>query len=684
MKKYFFLLTILSVPLFSNASSWSGWTSTCNYTGSIGCRKANGETYISSCSGSFATNKDTYQPSESITISASGSGLSDPGYGTSRCYGAADTTYSSYAGTNIFSIFIDQPDVQRTGSGSVSFAGPSAAGSYSVPVAVRVRFDNAPNGAAFKGGSIPYTIAPSSQCSDSLNNDSAQGADTLDPECHTDCNVNNAISYVPTHDSESVGPNGSCGSTETNMVDIGWDNGLATKTKSVTLQSGQSALSDTIYLSSWDWNAMTAGKCSLKKKNGASWDYVPSVEYFSENTGTFAYTVSGLTAGTHEYQYECKKASWASDPVTKVSANATITVAAYVGTPVVTCSPSPQASPATFNWTASGFTNQGSVVCTVDGTANGVGVASGSFSRSSVGAYAVNCTDGTQSQSASCSVTPGAPSCGDAVCNGAETCSTCASDCGTCTLGAACSPTPTVPTLVTNQNFNVNVSFVNTGSKVWDPSVSAFNNNSLSSFPNWDGVTRPLTIFVSGTPSSGIFNSTFNLTAHSRSGIYPLSFRMSDVNGYFGSTCLVNGDGNIEVRNPECSDGVDNGDPEDTVSDSSDPGCIVNGVYDPNDNDEQDPSLGAALKISASPQLVRQGGSSTIKYEVNGCLTTPGNVPAAWQFRRDGIVLASGTGTSSGERVYPVTNIQAKTNFTVSCGSTTRSAPVSLIKVSEF
>ena len=434
---------------------------------------------------------------------------------------------------------------------------------------------------------------------------------------------------------------------------------------------------------------MTAGKCSLKKRNGGSWDYVPSVEYFSENTGTFSYTVSGLTAGTHEYQYECKKASWASDPVTKVSASATITVAAYVGTPVVTCSPSPQASPATFNWSASGFTNQASVVCTVDGTANGVGVASGSFSRSSVGTYSVNCSDGTQSQSASCSVTPGAPSCGDAVCNGSETCSSCSADCGVCaplTLGAACSPTPTVPTLVTNQNFSVNVSFVNTGSKPWNPSSFTYRSNAVSSHPNLDALTRTLSTYVSGTPSSGTFNSSFAFTAPSRSGTYPLSFRMSENGTLFGAAnaCLVNGDGNVEVRNPECSDGVDNGDVEDTVGDAGDPGCITSGTYNPNDDDEQDPSLGVVLKVSASPQLVRQSGSSTAKYEVNECLTTPGNVPAAWQFRRDGVVIASGTGTSNGERTYSLTNIQAKTILTISCGSTTRTATVSLIKVEEF
>ncbi len=37
---------------------------------------------------------------------------------------------------------------------------------------------------------------------------------------------------------------------------------------------------------------------------------------------------------------------------------------------------------------------------------------------------------------------------------------------------------------------------------------------------------------------------------------------------------------------PECSDGLDNGDSEDTLSDANDPGCSTNGAYDPDDTDE--------------------------------------------------------------------------------------------------
>ncbi len=52
--------------------------------------------------------------------------------------------------------------------------------------------------------SLVVQVQDNIACSDSLNNDGAEGADTLDPQCHSDCNANNTSSYVPTHDSEST------------------------------------------------------------------------------------------------------------------------------------------------------------------------------------------------------------------------------------------------------------------------------------------------------------------------------------------------------------------------------------------------------------------------------------------------------------------------------------------------
>jgi hypothetical protein len=66
---------------------------------------------------------------------------------------------------------------------------------------------------------------------------------------------------------------------------------------------------------------------------------------------------------------------------------------------------------------------------------------------------------------------------------------------------------------------------------------------------------------------------------------------------------------------PECSDDVDNADPEDTLADEADPGCHTDGdatntgSYDPNDNDETDQATGtgswtcraSVLRLQNSP-----------------------------------------------------------------------------------
>ena len=68
------------------------------------------------------------------------------------------------------------------------------------------------------GAQIEFAVIGVSECSDSLNNDGAEGADTLDPQCHTDCNVNNAASYVSSHTSEATPPNGSCPAPTLNLT----------------------------------------------------------------------------------------------------------------------------------------------------------------------------------------------------------------------------------------------------------------------------------------------------------------------------------------------------------------------------------------------------------------------------------------------------------------------------------
>ncbi len=62
---------------------------------------------------------------------------------------------------------------------------------------------------------------------------------------------------------------------------------------------------------------------------------------------------------------------------------------------------------------------------------------------------------------------------------------------------------------------------------------------------------------------------------------------------------------------PQCSDGQDND--GDGLIDRNDPGCITNGVYNPNDNDETD-AQGTSQLAQGTSQLARTGGdqSSTL------------------------------------------------------------------------
>jgi len=74
-----------------------------------------------------------------------------------------------------------------------------------------------------------------------------------------------------------------------------------------------------------------------------------------------------------------------------------------------------------------------------------------------------------------------------------------------------------------------------------------------------------------------------------------------------------NDDDETDGAKPECSDAVDNADPEDTVADAADPGCHTDGnaanasTYDPNDDDETDAGSGALAGT-----LPRTGGEVAI------------------------------------------------------------------------
>jgi|GEM_PF-5815153 len=86
---------------------------------------------------------------------------------------------------------------------------PTSPGTYTVDA--KHTFAASIEGSSFWGENqrfVSYVVSNLTQCNDGINNDSDNLIDTLDPQCHTDCNVNNIATYSATHNSESVAPNG--------------------------------------------------------------------------------------------------------------------------------------------------------------------------------------------------------------------------------------------------------------------------------------------------------------------------------------------------------------------------------------------------------------------------------------------------------------------------------------------
>ena len=251
------------------------------------------------------------------------------------------------------------------------------------------------------------------------------------------------------------------------------------------------------------------------------------------------------------------------------------------------------------------------------------------------------------------------------------------------TLGAACEGVTIPSRILVGQTFTVTPSFLNSGTTAWTTSFSAV--SSSLNWSAWNGIVR----LVPGTIGQfSTFGPAYVLTAPSSAGNYSLQFQMRNASGVaFGSVCQVymSGTPGVDVSDPQCRDGVDND--GDGVTDyiNNDPGCSS-----ADEDDETDPAPGATLKISANPQLVRFGGNSEISYEVGNCKVDDGEgnlVDGVWELKRDGGSMSpviSGTGTTNGPQAYPVYNIQNKTTFTLSCGETTRSATISVIKINEI
>ncbi|MFZ2152168.1 MAG: DUF4215 domain-containing protein [Minisyncoccia bacterium] len=474
----------------------------------------------------------------------------------------------------------------------------------------------------------------------------------------------------------------------TPMVDIGWNSSYV-KTKTIALSSGQTTLNDTIYVTSI--NFAPNPNCNLEKENGSGgW---PTVNSATSNTTT-TLAVTGLTQGEHQFRYKCQNV---------ISPIATITVTAATVTPINigwTASPvfDPQDKTVTI---ASGqtttsqtlyVTTGGRTDCALTGSwthgggpvriepvqysSYAVNVGAGNF------IYTLACQDSTKG--ATLIVNPPAALCGNSIIQSPETCDDgntlsgdgCSSTCQTeppLTLSSSCNSIVIPNRILTNQPILVTPTFGNTGTMPWTTAFS-----SISS--GWWGV---MARYPSQTINQfGTFSPSYNLTAPGTAGFYSLRFRMRNAsNVEFGDYCGAAGNW-VEVVNPQCSDAVDN-DGDGINNFPADPGCTSG-----SDDDETDPAGTAILNISANPQLVRQGGSSVIAYEVDNCTSDTGGKgdfgDGTWQLIRDGVLVASGVTNTGGKASYPVLNITNKTTFTLSCLGTSRSATISVIKISEF
>ena len=296
--------------------------------------------------------------------------------------------------------------------------------------------------------------------------------------------------------------------------------------------------------------------------------------------------------------------------------------------------------------------------------------------------YTLACQD--SSKQATLIVNPPAILCGNGVVQSPETCDDgntlsgdgCSSTCQIeppLTLSSSCNGIVIPNRILTNQPILVTPTFGNTGTMPWTTAFSSISSGW------WGAMAR----YPSQTINQfGTFSPGYNLTAPGTAGFYSLRFRMRNAsNAEFGDYCGAAGNW-VEVVNPQCSDAVDN-DGDGINNFPADPGCTS-----ASDDDETDPAGTAVLKVSANPQLVRQGGSSVITYEVDNCTSNTGAKgdvgDGTWQLIRDGVLVTSGVLNTGGEVSYPVLNISNKTTFTLSCLGTSRSATISVIKISEF
>ncbi len=493
--------------------------------------------------------------------------------------------------------------------------------------------------------------------------------------------------------------NNQCSSLPPTTINLGWANNISPRydPTSLNIQTGQAVL---------NLEVNTGGRtnCTLAGSPGSQFGTVNSVS----SAEGFQYAVANPGNGNFSYTLTCGTLSaqaylTVSPPDTPsgfkcVSNQCALCTKAEVENGTCVNTVGCAAVGDTCNNSGTGF-NCSSNSCQLCGGATGIlcdGTGSGCTGVGQI------CTTPPLQTRWRCAGSTGTP-CTQITCQGAECDGTYPSK-SACEDATQCSTTPPPPTLgaqcdsvtvspsriVSGRSVSVVPTFRNMGSTAWSP--GNFSARIIGATNGWPSPTTVfVTSLVAGAPTYGTFSPTFSFTAPSVSAptLYPFSVSMFSGATAFSNACLVlvNG-GPIIVYPPQCSDGIDNDDPEDKWADNLDPACIRNGTYDPNWDNERDPSPDAVLRISANPQLVRQGGRSVVTYEVNSCtvVDSEGNrVSAPWAITVDGAsTVRSGVGDSGGVQTIDVLDIQTRLTYTLSCGGTSRSATISVIKINEF
>ncbi len=131
----------------------------------------------------------------------------------------------------------------------------------------------------------------------------------------------------------------------------------------------------------------------------------------------------------------------------------------------------------------------------------------------------------------------------------------------------------------------------------------------------------------------------------------------------------------------QCSDGIDNNDPEDALIDQADPGCHTDGnpnnpgSYTPSDSDEVDGGGGAGPSLTTRTPVVRQGERATLDWNTRAANEGTCNLVGGTLKTTHSPIPPSGSPTTGSVE----TQIIGRSVFTLTCNGLSSSVTVEMI-----